>query len=70
MDEDTFLAADESTVIQELIDKTMTAVPFHDYVQGENDVPVSLDATSDNWEEEFFGILILVNPIVSDEEEC
>ena len=44
-DEDPFLAADESMALQGLIDDTMN---------GEDDVPVCLDACSDTWEEEFF----------------
>ena len=42
-DEDPFVAANESMALQGLID-----------VNGENDVPVCLDACSDTWDEEFF----------------
>ena len=59
-DEDAFLAADESMALQGLIDEVMTGhdhCPLEEYVNGEDDVPVCLDACSDTWEEEFFDSL-------------
>ena len=56
-DEDPLLAADESMALQGLIDEAMTGCdhcPLEEYMNGENDVPVCLDAGSDTWEEEFF----------------
>ena len=46
--------------LQGLIDEAMTGCdhcPLEEYVNGENDVPVCLDACSDTWEEEFFDYL-------------
>ena len=45
-----FIAADESMALQGLIDEAMTVSTLN----GEDDVPVCLDACSDTWEEEFF----------------
>ena len=56
-DEDSFLAADESMALQGLIDEVMIGhdhCPLEEYVNGEDDVRVCLDACSDTWEEEFF----------------
>ena len=56
-DKDPFLAADENMALQGLIDVVMTGCdhcPLEEYVNGEDDVPVCLDACSDTWEEEFF----------------
>ena len=56
-DEDPFLAADESMALQGLIDEAMTGCghcPLEEYVNGEDDVPVCVDACSDTSEEEFF----------------
>ena len=53
-DEDTFLAADESMALQGLIDEAMTGRDHCLLVNGEDDIPVCLDACSDTWEEEFF----------------
>ena len=43
--------------LQGLIDVAMTGrdhCPLEEYVNGEDDIPVCLDACSDTWEEEFF----------------
>ena len=56
-DKDPFLATDESMALQGLIETTMTGTdhcPLEEYVNGENEVPVCLDASSELWEEEFF----------------
>ena len=56
-DKDPFLAADESMALQGLIDEAMAGCdhcPLEEYVNGEDDVPMCLDACSDTWEEEFF----------------
>ena len=53
-DEDPFLAADESMALQGLIDEAMTGRDHCPLVNGEDDVPVCLDACSDTWEKEFF----------------
>ena len=47
-------------VLQGLIDEVMTGCdncPLEEYVNGEDDVPVCVDACSHIWEEEFFDIL-------------
>ena len=59
-DEDPFLVADESMALQGLIDEVMTGCdhcPLEEYVNGEDDVPVCVDACSDTSEEEFFNNL-------------
>ena len=51
------LTADESMALQGLIDEAMTCCdhcPLEEYVNGEDNVPVCVDACSDTWEEEFF----------------
>ena len=53
-DEDPFLAADESMALQGLIDEAMTGRDHCPLVNGEDDIPVCLDACSDTWEKEFF----------------
>ena len=56
-DEDPFSTTDETTALQGLIETTMTGIdhcPLEEYVNGENEVPVCLDASSEFWEEEFF----------------
>ena len=53
-DEDPFLAADESMALQGLIDEAMTGRDHCPLVNGEDDIPVCLDACSYTWEEEFF----------------
>ena len=59
-DEDPFLVADESMALQGLIDEAMTGCdhcPLEEYVNGEDDVPVCVDACSDTSEEEFINNL-------------
>ena len=58
-DEDPFLAVDEMA-LQGLIDQTMTGCdhcPLKEYVNGEDEVPVCMDANSETWEEDFFNHL-------------
>ena len=59
-DEDPFLAADDSMALLGLIDEAVTGCdhcPLEEYVNGVDDIPVCLDATS-TWEEEFFNNLV------------